>query len=112
MTNNTILTGKYAKLRDDLIKAIEAGNKRANASDDGGTCNFDAPALKLPRWQIAKIKQAADEAGCGCFMWFSGVYVFPLRCGGQANKVTAAAEAAEKALENAGYSASVYYQAD
>ncbi len=109
---NTTLTGKYAKLRDDLIKARESGLKRAAVSDDGGTCNFDSPAIKLPRWQVAKVKQAAAEAGCGCFVWFSGVYVFVLRCDGQANKVTAAAEAAEKALKNAGYDAFVYYQAD
>ena len=112
MKNNTPLTGKYAQLRDGLIKARKAGLERAAVSDDGGTCNFDSPAIKLPRWQVAKVKQAAAEAGCGCFVWFSGFYVFPLCCGGQANKVTAAAEAAEKALKNAGYDASVYYQAD
>ena len=56
------LTGKYAKLRDDLIKAHAIALDAAAQVDDGGTCNLDAPSLLLPRWQSAKVKQACEEA--------------------------------------------------
>jgi len=40
------LKGKYAKLRHDLKKALEAGCAAEDANpDDGGTCNFDSSAL-------------------------------------------------------------------
>ena len=41
------LTGKYKKLADDL-KAAHAYGLAHMGNDDGGTCNFDAPALTLP----------------------------------------------------------------
>lgn len=106
------LTGKYVKLRDDLITARKAGLDRAAKVDDGGTCNLDAPTLELPRWQKKKIEQACKEAGCGCFVWMPGVYVISLRCPGMANKRTEAAEAATKSLESAGYNALMYYRVD
>lgn len=65
------LTGKYAKLRDDLRKVYEIGKAAAAQVEDGGTCNLDAPSLLLPRWQSAKIEQACKEAGCGCFERYS-----------------------------------------
>ena len=108
------LTGKYAKLRDDLRKVYEIGKAAAAQVEDGGTCNLDAPSLMLPRWQSAKIKQACDEAGCGCFEWqcFNRRWVICFRIPGQAYKRETAAEAMTKALADMGYDALTYCAID
>lgn len=109
------LTGKYAKLADDLRTAAALGIEAAKHSDDGGTCNFDAPTLRLPRWNQAKVKQAAKVAGLGCFvwnLWGSKRYVFSIPIGAQANARTVAAETMSKSLKAAGYDAGMYYQMD
>lgn len=108
------LSGKYAKLAENLRKAAEVGRAAARLSDDGGTCNFDAATIRLKGWNRAKVEQAAKEAGVRCFewnLWGSKSYVFPIECG-QGNARTAGAEAMSKALESAGYDAGVYYQMD
>lgn len=109
------LTGKYAKLRDDLLAVYKIGLEAANKTDDGGTCNHDAPALFLPRWNNAKLEQACREAGCGCFKWRlfgTAMTVISFRTPGQANKRADAAEAMTKALKEMGYDAYLYCQAD
>lgn len=108
------LTGKYAKLRDDLRKVYEIGKAAAAQVEDGGTCNLDAPSLLLPRWQSAKIKQACDEAGCGCFEWklFNRRWVICFRIPGQAYKRETAAEVMTKALADMGYDALTYCAID
>lgn len=108
------LTGKYAKLRDDLRKVYEIGKAAAAQVDDGGTCNFDAPSISLPRWQSAKVKQACKEAGCGCFEWksFGRRWVIRFRIAGQAYKRETAAEAMTKALADMGYDALTYCAID
>lgn len=108
------LTGKYAKLRDDLRKVYELGKAAAAQVDDGGTCNFDAPSISLPRWQSAKVKQACKEAGCGCFEWksFGRRWVIRFRIAGQAYKRETAAEAMTKALAGMGYDALTYCAID
>lgn len=110
------LTGKYAKLSKALKAAREAGKRAAEAlGNDGGACNFDAPALYLPRWNQQQVKAAAEAAGVGCFKWQfmgGGVYVFPLRLGYQGNANTAAAEEALDCLIDAGYNGRTYYEID
>lgn len=107
------LTGKYAKLRDDLIKAHEIALDAAAQVEDGGTCNLDAPSLLLPRWQSAKVKQACEEAGGDYFRWgYSNRYVVCLRLPGQAYKRETAAEAMTKALAGMGYDALTYCAID
>ena len=108
------LTGKYAKLRDDLRKVYEIGKAAADQVEDGGTCNFDAPSISLPRWQSAKVKQACKEAGCGCFEWksFGRRWVIRFRIAGQAYKRETAAEAMTKALAGMGYDALTYCAMD
>lgn len=110
------LKGKYAKLRDDLKIALAAGRKvEMEQPDDGGTCNFDSPALILPRWNHALVQRAAKEAGthamlwesCGGFRW-----VFSPNTSGQGNARTRNAEAMYKKLAELGYKASMYYQMD
>lgn len=107
------LTGKYAKLRDDLIKAHAIALDAAAQVEDGGTCNFDAPSLLLPRWQSAKVKQACEEAGGDYFRWgYSKRYVICLRLPGQAKKRETAAKSMTKALTAMGYDALTYCAID
>ncbi len=50
------LTGRYAKLRDDLIDAVAAGIAAEEKNpDDGGSMNFDSAAIRLPRWNLSLI---------------------------------------------------------
>ena len=109
------LSGKYAKLRDDLRAALEAASAAAAAVDDGGTCNLDAAALRLPRWNESLVKRAAEEAGAGCWKWTSyggPRFVFSPRVPGQARKRERAAEAMTAALRSLGYDAFNYCQMD
>ncbi len=109
------LTGKYAKLRDDLLAAY-AETEHIEQTEDGGTCNFDAPTLDLPRWDAEKIKQAAKEAGGSAFKWTWGgrvmCWVFSPRSSGQANRRSRRAEAISEALKAKGYNAGMYYAMD
>ena len=108
------LSGKYAKLAEDLRKAASVGEAAARLSDDGGTCNFDAATIRLKGWNRAKVEQAAKEAGVRCFewsLWGSKSFVFPIATG-QGNARTAGAEAMSEALKSAGYDAGMYYQMD
>lgn len=110
------LSGKYAALRDAIIVALAAGRATEDAKpDDGGTCNFDAPALVLPRWNAAKIQQVAKEAGSSAFAWNlygSKLWVLRINSGAQGNARTTNAEAACASLTAAGYDCHMYYQMD
>lgn len=110
------LTGRYAKLRDDLKKALDAGRAAEDASpEDDGTCNFDSASLSLPRWNAEKVKQAAKEAGTGCFIWNcygSRQFVFGPNTSAQANARSRNAEAMTAALRSMGYDAMDYCQMD
>ena len=109
------LSGKYAKLAEDLAAAAAHGLEAAAGSDDGGTCNMDAVSLDLPRWSRDKVEQAAKAAGVGCFiwnLWGHKSYVFPIRCGYQGDARAKAAEAMQEALEAAGYTTGMYCQMD
>ena len=107
---------KYEALTEALKKAVAAGQEAIDRNpEDGGTCNFDAPAIALPRWKEEEVKAAARAAGVGCFTWKfypEKLFVFPLRIGGQGNSRTRAAEAAERSLKADGYNATMYYQMD
>ena len=108
------LTGKYAKLRDDLRKAMKAGEE-VNFGEDGGTCNHDAPSLTLPRWNSEKIKQAAEEAGTRVWVWsFYGNrrFVVGLPHTGQANRRCRVSKAMCKSLESSGYDVLEYSSMD
>ena len=110
------LSGKYAKLRDDLMIALQAGRDAEAADpDDGGACNFDSAAIYLPRWNAALIQRAASEAGTGCFDYRSPVgraWVFSPDTRGQANARSRNAEAMTRALKSMGYSAFDYCRMD
>lgn len=108
------LTGKYKKLSKDLKTAlIEA--KRADTGEDGGTCNFDAPAIIAPRWREDKVIQAAKEAGTTAFKWdwFGQTkYVFGVPTNAQGNRRTRVAGAMNYALMNLGYETLLYCAMD
>jgi hypothetical protein len=110
------LSGKYAKLRDDIKTALAIGRAAEDANpEDGGTCNFDSPALYLPRWNGRLVAQAAKEAGSGAFEWkgYGGRrYVLRPDSFAQANARSRNAEAAAKALSALGYDCMMYYQMD
>ena len=108
------LTGQYKKLAEDL-KAAHAYGLAHMGSDDGGTCNFDAPALTLPGWDKKLVEAAARSAGVGCFVWAlwnDTTYVFSVRGVGQGYTRTKAAEAMSRYLKEQGYEAGMYYQMD
>lgn len=109
-------TAKYERLTEALRRAITAAELAvAENPEDGGTCNFDSPALLLPRWNEKRVEEAAKKAGRGCFKWDccgAKYFVFPLRVGGQGNSRTLAAETAKDSLAAEGYHANVYYQMD
>lgn len=103
------LSGKYARLRDDLRAAWE---KTPNSTEDGGTCNMDCPILYLPRWNRAKVEQAGKEAGVRVHFWRPGCYHVGIASVGQADARTAKAEAMSEFLKSAGYDTSVWYCID
>ena len=108
------LTGKYKKLAEDLCKAIAFGAAHAG-TDDGGTCNFDSPAVALPRWNEKLVNAAAKAAGTSCFKWKcygATRYVFSIPGVGQGYTRTKSAESAAQLLQSLGYDAHVYYQMD
>jgi len=107
---------KYAQLADDLAAAYNEAFALYGAHDDGGTCNFDSPAIKLPRWNEAKTEAAAKASGLQCWkwdLWGTKRFVFSLpgECG-QGMRRTLVAEAMTKALRRMGYDAMDYCQAD
>lgn len=59
---------KYNQFREVLRAALAAGRAAEAANpEDGGACNFDATAIRLPRWRADKVKQAVQEAGTSCY---------------------------------------------
>lgn len=109
------LAGKYAKLRDDLKKALEAGRKAEKENpEDGGTCNFDSASLYLPRWIASKVEQAAEESGTHAHIWESGIkrFIFSPDTRGQANARSRNAKAMTEALRAMGYCALDFCQMD
>lgn len=110
------LKGKYAALRDHIRASLAIGRQaEREEAEDGGTCNFDSPAIHLPRWNKTLVEQAAKEAGSGVFSWdgYSGkCYVIRPDTRAQGSARTRNAEAMEKALSAFGYDTVMYYQMD
>jgi hypothetical protein len=105
--------------RQTLIHAFqEAAALAADPGEgqDGGTCNFDCPAIQLPGIPAKFVEECASEAGIRAadFKWFSGKRWFwillPTR--GQANRRTIMAEAGCRRLKELGLQAVMYMQAD
>lgn len=112
---NTLLTGKYAQLRDDLKNALSYGQNAVQGMEDSGACNFDSPALELPRWNRKLVEQAAEEAGTSCFIWHcysSKLFVFNPCISAQGLPRSLKAEAMTKYLADLGYNSLTYSQMD
>ncbi len=101
----------YSKLQAALVVAVEAA-KLAAPGDDGGTCNFDAPEVCIPRGRLKKVEALAEAVGLGAFKSDNGYFVFSVPVGGQGYVRTRQAEVMSKVLKEHGFTASVYYQAD
>jgi len=98
----------------DLKKAEEYAAQYSN-TEDGGTSNFDAPAVKLKatETQIEKVCKPAmkwrkrdPQDGK---TWF---VLFGAKRDGQGNRNTRMAEAISKKLAEFGYETTVYYEMD
>jgi hypothetical protein len=115
MLQKKTLPAKYQVLTGMLINAREKA-AAVLETEDGGTANFDALEIKLPRWREDYVKEAAERAGFSVFTheyWGSKWFVFGCSTEGcQGNARTRHAEAMAKLLKDFGYEASVYYQMD
>ena len=116
IATNRKITPKMQKLIDALQAAKLAAHAVCDMRDDGGTSNFDSPALSLPRWAAADVDACAKAAGLRCFEWKlygvrHWVLTVPEPCG-QGNNRTRMAEAMAASLNANGFEAGMYYQMD
>jgi hypothetical protein len=95
-----------------ILKAEQDAQKYAN-TEDGGTCNFDAPAIKIKAtekqlacmdWRVMKWGKRCEDGRTWFVVW--------LNLSGQGNRRTRMAEAAAESLKASGYETTVYYQMD
>jgi hypothetical protein len=109
--------------RETLVRAFREAAAAALTADpgeglenDGGTCNFDTPAVFLPGARESFVEECAAEAGisASAFKWLGGrrwFFIFvPMK--GQANRRSLMAEAACRRLKELGLQAVMYCQAD
>lgn len=105
---------KYEKLTEDLRAAWGAAKLERASLDDGGTCNFDSPAIALSGYSASKLQEAILQAGFRSYKWRifgKTFYVVSTGCG-QGNRRTAVAEAVYRFLQAKGYDVTMYYQMD
>lgn len=102
-----------------LIEDLKAAKLIGNAADgeDGGTCNFDSPALLPPEGlTFVQAQACAAAAGIRSHKWTIAKEKLLVLSGcagfGQGNRRTRGAEAACKYLESKGYTCGMYYQMD
>ena len=105
----------------ELVAALDQAAQEAHAAreandEDGGTCNFDAPALDLPGWRPQDVELVARAAGTTVFAWRlyktrRWVFGVPHPCG-QGNLRSRMAEAMTRSLAANGYAATEYCQMD
>ena len=107
----TALKGKYFNLFKHLLEA-DSRTDELEFSEDGGTCNFDAPMLTLPRWNADSVRKTAELAGWHAWKYYGSTWIFSFPTTGQGNRRTRRAEALERELRNFGYKTGVYYQMD
>ena len=109
-------TDKYTLLTQALEKAKKTAQKYIN-TEDGGTCNFDSPAIDYREMHMSKAKaeEAIKAAGLHCYEWNLWGHKRLVICGigrGQCNRNTRMAEAACESLKASGIAATMYYQMD
>lgn len=104
----------YEKLTRDLALAKNATFVTIlDNTEDGGTCNFDAPVLFVKNARIKELEKAAANAGVRISKWGDGYYhIYGNFLCGQGDLRTRCAEAFAKSLKNSGWDTSVYYAMD
>ena len=119
MNDHTIAPLQTSDKAIKLSEALERANEAAlllSETNDGGTCNFDSPVIRLLKWKDYEIKQACELAGIEIGDKLSGFWrnyrFVSTSMYGQANCRTRMAEAAKKSLEADGYDVAMYYQMD
>lgn len=109
---------KFEKLTADLKAAYNAAYPAAIKTDEGGTMNFDAPGVWLPRWPESKTLEAVKAAGWHAIKW-DGRYLgrpgfwllVPPSCG-CGNRKSIFAEMLTEHLTASGYAAYCYTESD
>ena len=108
------------RIVDAITEAQRVAQERHVGTEDGGTCNFDAPALFLPDLQPYEVEAIATAAQCHVFQWETSkkrphyryfVFSTPYNSG-QGNRNTRMAETMADVLRDLGYDSTVYYQID
>lgn len=107
---------KIQKLAEALKKADQEAKKLSETPDDG-SCNFDSPVIRLPRWKESEVKEASELSGVeiGDMLsskWWRGCRFVSTAKYGQAGRRTVMSEAAYNSLKADGYDVSMYYQMD
>ena len=110
------MTDKYITLTHALKTAQQAAQAFAD-HEDGGTCNFDSPAIDYRAMGMSKPKaiEAIKAAGLRCFDWNLYGSKRLVVCGigqGQGNRNSYMSEAACDSLKADGIPAMMYYQMD
>lgn len=104
---------KVIDLIDALEKAKESALKHKD-DEDGGTCNFDTPTLRLEGWTEPLVKRACRVVDLDCQKWekhYMNYHIYGA-CNGQANRHTNMAEAFTDSMRSSGYEADVWYAMD
>lgn len=108
----------YKALTEALIKAKEAARAAGVGVYDGGTCNFDNPAMVFDRKERAEAEKAIEAAGLRSFEWdFASskeqvALVISGMTAGQGDQRTTMAEAFKDSMQAQGYKCGMYYQMD
>ena len=108
----------WHKLIADLAEAKAIA--QSVGGSDGGTCNFDSPALHVPEGMTYQQVAAACciAAGVNCFEWkpFKNSEKLVVLCScagnGQGERRTRGAESAQRFLQERGWNCGMYYQMD
>ena len=110
----------HRRLVENLKEAFSQAYEERHETDDGGTCNFDSPAICLEGWQEYEVESVAYLANCGCYRWGGSrksgfyhdfVFTSPFLAG-QGNRRSAISERAVEILTDHGWKAIEYCQMD
>lgn len=99
----------------DALAAAEINAMQYSESEDGGSCNFNQAIVKLSLTAEQRKELAAMGLLSSMPSYYGrgrGWYFVETSLYGQANRRTRMAQASAKALQLAGYNATVYYQLD
>lgn len=108
----TITKKDLPQLITDLKAAKVAAQEAIQGRKDEGSCNFDAPAMKVGRF-TQNVKKALTSAGIGYYSELHhGYVVLQIGVGMQASTRTEGARAFSKHMKDLGYVMSMHYAVD